>query len=522
MAVTAGMDFSTLARAPGAAVQIGGADEAPSPVAGSAQAGVQGDSFDSLMNLLLAAPRVQGTAMPADAVMDASGDVPVDASLVEGGVPEDPEGPLVTLDIGAEMAGKVCAGPVSRGASPAVLPVSTETLLPPDGKALPSEVAGAPAVDPAQLPAGIGQEDAAGDVPPCADDVTALLPEAPAVAADRERSQAAEEGIPAAISDGQIPAPVLVHSVTVAGDDGNHAGLAPESARMPGAAPATMPAVNPAATAAPADGTSSASNNGVVQAGTAPVTAAPAPATPEALGGATAARTDVSARVEMAAIPSAAAPGPQPDAPPDGGARLQELLARFGAADGAPAARSDGMQALLRDPDGTAPTNSGALTYAQTSASAPAREAPVPGPALHTPLRHPEWNEELGQRIRWAIGNQIQTAELKINPPQLGPIEVRVSMDADRQMSVTLSSQHALVRETLQDSLPRLRDLMSEQGFGAVNVDVSQHSPSDGGRTPARQGGTESAPRMGSAPVDAADPGAARPREVRGLVDLYA
>jgi len=94
-------------------------------------------------------------------------------------------------------------------------------------------------------------------------------------------------------------------------------------------------------------------------------------------------------------------------------------------------------------------------------------------------------------------------------------------MDADRQLNVTLSSQHVLVREALQDSLPRLRDLMSDQGFGAVNVDVSQHSFADS-RGAAAQAGRDTAPSARGEDAADADVAVASRREVRGLVDLYA
>lgn len=492
MAVTAGMDFSTLTRVPG-----GGADEAASSLASPAPAGVPGDSFDSLMNSLLAAPRAQGAAT--------AGDVPRDPLPGEGDLPGNPDDPFIATAIGAEVAGEVCAGAVPSNAR------SAETFLPPDGRALPSDSTGSPAVDSAGLPMEVGQGGDGEDVLPCTGDVPAVFPEAPVATTDPERPRAAEDEVSVAIAVPGNGAPVPMHSgAVVPVDDEVHADAATESVRLPGAASVTTPL--------PASRTPVTSNNGSAPV-TAPVAITPASvAAPEAARDTTALRADVSARMETTApaMPSAATP--------DVGARLQELLARLGSNDGASPLRREAIHALLRDPEGGAPANTAALTYAQAGAAVQSRgDVPVPGPALHTPLRHPEWSDELGQRIRWALGNQIQSAELKINPPQLGPLEIRVSVDADRQMNVTLSSQHALVRESLQDSLPRLRDLMSEQGFGAVNVDVSQHSLSDGGRSSTRQPGTESAAHAGPGPADdAAGRDADRPREIRGLVDLYA
>lgn len=212
-----------------------------------------------------------------------------------------------------------------------------------------------------------------------------------------------------------------------------------------------------------------------------------------------------------------------PDDDTQGQARLQELLARLGASDDAGRASGETFRGLLQGADSTAVANSGALTYAQAGVTGPARDPVGPSLPVHTPLRHPEWSDEVSQRIRWAIGNQLQTAELKINPPQLGPVEVRVSVDADRQMTVTLASQHALVRETLTDNLPRLRELMSEHGFSAVNVDVSQHSSSDGRHHSAQLTADPSAHAAAEAGAERETETGSLPQPaVRGLVDLYA
>ncbi len=106
-------------------------------------------------------------------------------------------------------------------------------------------------------------------------------------------------------------------------------------------------------------------------------------------------------------------------------------------------------------------------------------ERALPGWTLATPLHQAQqWGDEVGQRIRWMVGNQVHAAELRINPPQLGPIEVRVSVQND-QMNITFLSQNALARDALEDAIPRLRDMMNQQGYASVNVDVSQRQDPD-------------------------------------------
>lgn len=103
-------------------------------------------------------------------------------------------------------------------------------------------------------------------------------------------------------------------------------------------------------------------------------------------------------------------------------------------------------------------------------------------PAMTKPLSHPEWNKELGDRIVWMSNKAIPAAEIRLNPQHLGPISVRVNV-ADDQATVVFTAQHAAVRETLEASIPKLREMMSAQHLNLVDVNVSQSPASDQGRS---------------------------------------
>lgn len=124
----------------------------------------------------------------------------------------------------------------------------------------------------------------------------------------------------------------------------------------------------------------------------------------------------------------------------------------------------------------------GSAMPTQMPSSGTGVERAISGGSINAPLNQQAWGEEMGQRIRWMVGNNIQSATLKLNPPQLGPVDVRISMQND-QMSIVFTAHHALVREALEDSAPRLRELMNEKGFDSVNVDVSEDSSSRDGRS---------------------------------------
>jgi len=106
-------------------------------------------------------------------------------------------------------------------------------------------------------------------------------------------------------------------------------------------------------------------------------------------------------------------------------------------------------------------------------------------PAITKPLSHPEWSKDLGERIVWMNSKAIPSAEIKLNPPHLGPISVRVDV-VDDQATVVFTAQHAAVRETLEASIPKLREMMSGQQLNLVEANVFQGPASDQGRSQAQ------------------------------------
>jgi flagellar hook-length control protein FliK len=79
--------------------------------------------------------------------------------------------------------------------------------------------------------------------------------------------------------------------------------------------------------------------------------------------------------------------------------------------------------------------------------------------------------QELGDRVAWMSGRQIQVAEISLNPAHLGPLEVRISMSGG-EMGAQFFSPHAQVREALDAALPRLREMLADAGvtLGQANV----------------------------------------------------
>lgn len=86
------------------------------------------------------------------------------------------------------------------------------------------------------------------------------------------------------------------------------------------------------------------------------------------------------------------------------------------------------------------------------------------------------WDNALSQKVLWMVSDGRQVAELNLNPPDLGPLQVVLSI-TDDQASATFISQHADVRNALEAALPRLKEMMAESGLQLSNTTVSSDSP---------------------------------------------
>ena len=184
------------------------------------------------------------------------------------------------------------------------------------------------------------------------------------------------------------------------------------------------------------------------------------------------------------------------------------------------------LAGLAAQPD-TAAANSAPTPLSGLSASSPlspntpSATAPA-STAIPLPITHPDWDQALGQRVMWLVNQNVQGAELRINPPQLGPVEMRIVMNND-QATVSFTSQHAAVREALEAAVPRLRDMLSDNGLNLANVNVSQHSFAQQ-RQDNPYAANPSAPSSygeRSESAELATPGVVT-RVISGLVDLYA
>lgn len=275
--------------------------------------------------------------------------------------------------------------------------------------------------------------------------------------------------------------------------------------------------VAPAATEVPATGTS-----GVAQiipaalpaSGTAPESAAPAP-TLSGLAGATAPAT--AQQAAASALP----------------AQTAERMPAFAlpqAQAATPAATPLNATALAAVAgEGTAP----AVDAASPSASAPlhAIQAPAPTSPLPPPTAVPApilqqpaepgagYDERFTGHVTWMAGQRITQAEIRVVPEHLGAIDIQLQLDGN-EVRAEFHSTQPEVRQALEVSLPRLREMLGQHGMQLAHAGVGQgqgqkQQQGDGMSQPGQQQGFSQSGQADIAPAPDS-------RRGRGLLDVYA
>lgn len=119
--------------------------------------------------------------------------------------------------------------------------------------------------------------------------------------------------------------------------------------------------------------------------------------------------------------------------------------------------------------------DSGGVASAGLSAPVSSSLAPKGELSIAQSPQQPGWGDAFGERVSFMVKQNLQQAEIRLNPPHLGQIDVRISMTGD-QASLIISSPHASVRDAIESSMVRLRELLGESGISLANVDVSDKS----------------------------------------------
>ncbi|MXS76659.1 hypothetical protein ABF87_01535 [Nitrosomonas sp. JL21] len=114
------------------------------------------------------------------------------------------------------------------------------------------------------------------------------------------------------------------------------------------------------------------------------------------------------------------------------------------------------------------------LGGAHAASSAP-QHLPAQAVQVDQPVGQPRWGGDFAQKIVWLTSQHHQVAEIHLNPAHLGPVDVMLNISQD-QATVQFVSPHLAVREAIEAALPKLREMMAENGIQLGNVMVGAES----------------------------------------------
>jgi len=200
--------------------------------------------------------------------------------------------------------------------------------------------------------------------------------------------------------------------------------------------------------------------------------------------------TTAAAQPTLAGAPAQASINP--NLPLQGASSAPSQADVEGAALSSTLAASPALEAAATARDASAAAQTGISIEAPAAGlagSAPlaAARPPVAAPAL-PPLPMPAdpdagFDEGFGTRLVWMAEQRVGHAEIRLNPEHVGPINVRVQLDGE-QVRAEFHSTHAEVRQAIEASLPRLRELLGQHGLQLGQADVGQgQAGRDGGDT---------------------------------------
>jgi flagellar hook-length control protein FliK len=89
------------------------------------------------------------------------------------------------------------------------------------------------------------------------------------------------------------------------------------------------------------------------------------------------------------------------------------------------------------------------------------------------------WGDALSERIAMNAAKNIKQVTIHLDPPELGSLELKLQIKDDQQTLVQVQVQSPQVKEALESSAHRLRDMLANQGMELSEFDVQTGSEQD-------------------------------------------
>ena len=123
-----------------------------------------------------------------------------------------------------------------------------------------------------------------------------------------------------------------------------------------------------------------------------------------------------------------------------------------------------------------------------------------------------DFSANLALRVQWVYQQAISSAEILMDPPELGPLSVKLTTN-NGETSVLFQVSNPATKEMIEENLAKLKEMLAEQGINLGDAQVEQQQQNDQQENIAGQKSQETS-------SDSEDPNEQEQIQVR-LLDTY-
>ena len=88
-------------------------------------------------------------------------------------------------------------------------------------------------------------------------------------------------------------------------------------------------------------------------------------------------------------------------------------------------------------------------------------------------------NEQVAEKVQMMMSKNLKNLDIRLDPPELGQMKIRMTMNNDvANVHFTVSNQQA--RDVIEQTLPRLREMLAQQGMQLADSSVQQQNSGQG------------------------------------------
>ncbi len=126
--------------------------------------------------------------------------------------------------------------------------------------------------------------------------------------------------------------------------------------------------------------------------------------------------------------------------------------------------------------------------------------------AVVTPFQHGEWAHDFSRQTVALLSTkpgEVRQAELRLDPPELGPIRISISLNENVAHAAFVSA-HSSVRQAVENALPQLAQQLAQAGISLGQANVSDQGQAQQGQfePPSQRSAGSSSPAQGAS-IDA-------------------